>query len=301
MKSSPIVLTRLGISLLLFVLFGCRKSNSDAQPSNFPIETSDRLQLYNPDGQTAQGAPFPLSPLTGCSNDPSYGDSIVYPQPTAGQDDIVHPVNNPGPGKYLSWPAGMFIDSLTGAIDLTASEAGQKFAIGFVKAGTTDTCLSTVIIGGASYMDSIYDISLGEETAYPYFDADPNKASICGTLSNGSAGCSFDVTGSATNHKMSIDKTTGAIDLKKSLNGIFGAHPVNGQMATITLYYQLYDASNMALLHLQVNIVYYDSRSAMNLGLVGKIKNKHAQEEAGQLISTGANPRPPLIIIVRHF
>ncbi len=192
------------------------------------------------------------------------------------------------------------IDSLAGSIDLTASETGQKYAIGFVKAGTTDTCITMLTIAGASYMDSIYDLGASSGLASPYFDADPNLSSICGTLPNGSAGCSFDVTGSATNHKMVINKANGEIDLKKSLNGIFGGHPANGQSAAITIYYQLNDASNMAMQHIQVNILYYDSPAAMSLGLIGKINRKHAREMSGQMITPDANPRPPLITIVRH-
>lgn len=289
----------LGFLMTLLVLFACRKSISNGQRQNLRPIGSDSLLTANSDNPAIPIVPFPQSPLMGCSNNPNYGDSIVYPQPTNGQDDIIHPVNNPGAGKYLSWPAGLLIDSLTGAIDLTTSEAGQKYAIGFVEKGTTDTCISSLIVGGASYMDSIYVLNEGSWLAFPYFDANPDMPSICGTLPNGSAGCSFDVTGSATNHKMVIDKSTGVIDLKRSLNGIFGAHPVNGQMAAITIYYQLNDASNLALQHLQVDIVYYDNQSAMNLGLVDKIRNKHAQELAGQLILPSANPRPPLIVIIR--
>ena len=47
--------------------------------------------------------------------------------------------------------------------------------------------------------------------------------------------------------------------------------------------------------------MYYDSQSAMNQGLVGKIKGKHAQEVTGNLIVPGGNPRPPLIVIVRKL
>ncbi len=299
MKNRPVI-PGFGLLILLLVLLACHKSISDAQQQSLPPILSDSLLIANSDS-AAPIAPFPQYPLTGCSNDPSYGDSVIYPQPTSGQDYIVHPVNNPGSGKYLSWPAGMFIDSVTGAIDLTTSETGQKYAIGFVRAGTSDTCISSLIIGGASYMDSIYDLSQGSGMASPYFDANPYTASICGTLPNGSSGCSFDVTGSATSHKMVIDKSTGEIDLKKSLNGIFGTHPVNGQTAAITIYYQLNDASNLALQHIQVDVVYYDSQSAMSAGLVSKIKNKHAEELAGRLILPSSNPRPPLVVIVRHL
>ena len=285
--------------LLLLAIFACHKSIINTHQPNLLPNGLDSLLITASDSTVAHTRPFPQTPMTGC-NQLNYGNSIIYPQPTTGQDYIVSPINNPGPGKYLAWPAGMSIDSLTGAIDLTASETGQQYAIGFVKTGTTDTCISYLTIGGASYMDSIYNIGKGSGTAFPYFDGNPNIASICGSSPNGSAACSFDVTGSATNHKMVIDKSTGEIDLKKSLNGIFGIHPVNGQTAAITIYYQLDDASNRALQHIQVDVVYYDTQADMTTGLVGMIKNKHAAELAVQLISPNNNPRPPLIIIVRH-
>jgi hypothetical protein len=286
--------------ILCMVIFACHKSFQDSQPQTGPQLEQDSVLLVNADSPAAPLAPYPQSPLAGCAYDPGYGDSIVYAQPTNGQDYIVKPVNNPGPGSYLSWPAGLVIDSLTGAIDVTASETGERYAIGFVKKGTTDTCLTSLIIGGASYMDSIYVLDQNEGQAAPYFDANPNLISICGGQGNGGPSCSFSVTGS-TNHKLVIDPSTGVIDLNKSLKGIFGSNPVNGQGAAITINYQLNDASNLATQHIQVDVLYYDSQSSMNAGLVAKIKNKHAQEVTGLLIAPGGNPRPPLIVIVRRL
>jgi hypothetical protein len=291
----------LAIVSILSALPGCRKSDPGVQPSNPALRQYHSLQTSVASDSVLTLVPFPEFPLTGCPNDPNYGDSVVFPQPSGTQDYIVRPINSPGSGRYLSWPAGMIIDSNTGAIDLTASDAGQQYAIGFVRAGTTDTCISTLIIAGASYMDSIYNLGDHADKAFPYFDANPNLASVCGSSPNGSPGCQFDVTGSATNHKMVIDKSTGEIDLKKSLNGIFGPDPVNGQMAEITIYYQLNDPSNMALQQIQVELIYYDSESAMSAGLLDKIKNRHAQESSGQLVSPNNTARPPLIVIIRHF
>ena len=59
-------------------------------------------------------------------------------------------------GTYLSWPDGLKINSDTGAINLTQSETGQRYSIAFVKNGTTDTCMSQLIVAGAAYMDSVY-------------------------------------------------------------------------------------------------------------------------------------------------
>ena len=108
----------LGFLMILLVLFACRKSISNAQRQSLLSIGSDSLLIVRSGSPAAPIAPFPQSPLMGCSNHPNYGDSIVYPQPTNGQDDIVLPVNNPGAGKYLSWPAGLLIDSLTGSIIL---------------------------------------------------------------------------------------------------------------------------------------------------------------------------------------
>jgi hypothetical protein len=288
------------VLILWMVIFACRKSVSDSQQQTGPQLEQDSVLLVRTDSPAAPLAPYPQSPLMGCAYDPGYGDSIVYAQPTNGQDYIVNPVNNPGPGRYLSWPAGLVIDSLTGAIDVTASETGEKYAIGFVKKGTTDTCLTSLTIGGASYMDSIYILDQNEGQAEPYFDANPNLTSICSGQGNGGPSCSFSVTGT-TNHKLVIDKSTGVIDLNKSLKGIFGSNPVNGQGAAITINYQLNDGSNLAAQHIQVDVVYYDSQSSMNAGLVSEIKNKHAQEVTGLLILPGKNPRPPLVVIVRRL
>ncbi|HVU58894.1 MAG TPA: hypothetical protein VHD83_27725 [Puia sp.] len=247
--------------------------------------------------------PLPVStPLGGCSVDPIYGDTIIFPQPTAnGQDYIVYPVNSPGTGKYFAWPQGMVIDPNTGAINLTKSETGMLYAIGFVKDGTTDTCLQRLVVGGAAYMDSVYVLASGADAAAPYFEANPYLPSIC----QGN-GCTFDVTGSAAQKKVIVDQTTGIIDLKKTLNGTgllggaFGLLPISGSSVTADIYYKLNDPSNQALQHIAVQIEYYDSKALISGGLLGAILNKVNNLTSGNLISNYANPRPPLIIIVRR-
>jgi hypothetical protein len=247
--------------------------------------------------------PLPTSsPLGGCSVLPIYGDTIVFPQPTAGgQDFIVNPVNSPGTGKYFAWPQGMVIDPNTGAIDLSKSETGMQYAIGFVKDGTTDTCLQKLVVGGAAYMDSIYVIADGQTQAAPYYDANPYLANVCA-----GNGCTFDATGSAAAKKVIVNSTTGVIDLKKTLNGTgllggaFGLLPISGSSITTDIYYKLNDPSNNALQHIAVQLEYYDSYSLISGGLIGGIVNKVNNLLSGNLISNYANPRPPLIVIVRR-
>jgi hypothetical protein len=297
---------------VIFTVFACRKSVTDTpvppqQPP--PQNPQDSTQpAKKADTTSTPAAPFPQQPLTGCTYDPNYGDSIIYPQPTSGQDYIVHPINVPGPGKFLAWPAGLVIDSVTGAIDVTKSETGERFAIGFVKAGTTDTCLSNLIIGGGSYMDSVYVLADGQTAAYPYYDANPTLTTICGTGNGNGTGCAFDVTGSAAMMKVVVNHSTGVIDLDKTLNGpggllssgAFGLVPLNGQTVTAMIYYRLNDPSNLATQHIQVEFMYYDSKSNINPGLLGSVVNKLDNILTGNLIDKSANPRPPLIIITRR-
>jgi hypothetical protein len=232
---------------------------------------------------------------------PIYGDTIVFPQPS-GADYIIHPVNNPGAGKYFAWPVGMILDQNTGAINLTQSQTGMRYIMGFVPAGTNDTCLSQLIIGGAAYYDSVYVFENGVTTAAPYFEANPYLPSVC---ANG--GCTFDVTGSAAAQKVIVDKNTGVIDLQKTLNGTllglggaFGLIPVNGQTITTTITYKINYGSNNALQQIQVQLEYYDKKSLIGGALLGGIVNALDNVLAGHVISTTTNPRPPLVIMTRY-
>lgn len=303
-----------GLAALFFLVivpFGCRKTIAETETETpTPIrpkangrDTTQPVQ-QPPTSEPTQTVPYPETPVTGCAYAPDYGDSLIFPQPT-NQDYIVSPINNPGPGKYLSWPQGMVIDSVTGAINLTKSETGQRYAIGFVKEGTTDTCIQTLVIGGAAYMDSVYVLADNETQASPYYDADPFKTPPCNGSGVSGSGCQYDVTGDAASKKIIIDKNTGVIDLKKTLNGgllggAFGLLPADGQMVETTIYYRLNDASNNTLQHITVQFMFYNKKSSINTGLVNNLLLKVNNLLTGNIISKTGNPRPPLIIITRY-
>jgi hypothetical protein len=240
-----------------------------------------------------------------CPIAPIYGDTIVYPQPTSGSDYIIYPINTPGPGKYFSWPAGMVLNQNTGAIDLTASQTGMRYVMGYVQTGTTDTCVSNLIVGGAAYYDSVYVLGDGQTTASPYFEANGYLPNICV-----GGGCTFDVGGKAAAQKVVVNTVTGVIDLQQTLNGpgglagllggAFGLLPTNGSTFTTTIYYKLNDPSNQALQNIQVQLEYFDSKSSVSAGLLGGIVNQLNNLLSGNILSTGANPRPPLVIITRR-
>jgi hypothetical protein len=288
---NEIKLFRYSLLLLIFALiFSCRKSVTNPG--------QDLNQLQN---NSTQAVPYPLAPVTGCSYAPDYGDSIIYPQhATTNNDYIVSPVNNPGPGTYMSWPEGLAINSSTGAIDVTQSDAGERFDIGFVKSGTTDTCITTLIIGGVSYMDSVYVFGNNESQVYPYYDANPYSAFVCGWGSNSPGSCQFDVTGSAKNMKVAVDSNNGWIDLQKTLNsGAFGPIPFNGEQISPVIYYKLNNSGNMTLQHIQVNIVYYYAKSQISPSLLNSLNTKLNNSLQNILIVKSGSSRPPIIIITR--
>ena len=96
-----------------------------------------------------------------------------------------------------------------------------------------------------------------------------------------------------------LEKTLNGASLL-SLGGAFGLVPVSGQTITTDIYYKLNDQSNDALQHISVQLVYYDSKSLINIGLLNTVLTKLDNLVSGNMISTSTNPRPPLVVIVRH-
>ena len=141
MRTKAIIATSLAATLMLAI--ACNKSVAP------PPLTEAQVAM----------ASLPLQLNYLCSNSPDYGDSIVYLQPSKA-DYIVHPVNAValGKGTYFAWPLGLIIDSASGAINVSQSETGLRYIIGFVKTGTKDTCVKNLILAGVNYADSIYVI-----------------------------------------------------------------------------------------------------------------------------------------------
>jgi hypothetical protein len=291
---------------LLVLLYSCKKDPVTTPASPVPQHRSNAAAPDSTTAAASDTANTPAYPTTArsCNFLSIYGDTIVYPQPSSDGDDVLTPVNDPGPGHYFAWPAGMVIDRNTGVIDLTQSQTGLKYAVGFVKAGTTDTCLTQLTLGGASYVDSAYVVTGGGVKAVPYFNGNPFQTSNCVGSGQGS-GCAFDVTGSAATLNVVVSNSSGEIDLQNTLQGgsnqtgVFGANPFNGQTVTVPIYYQIRMGSNNALQHIDVQLMYFDTRADMNLALLTTLSTRSLNLYSGGLISTSAMPRPPLIILVR--
>jgi hypothetical protein len=291
----------------LVSLVACRKTiNSTEIAPDKPLVRVDSVN-HPPDSAKATidtvTVPYPQVPMLGCTYSPDYGDSIVFTQPTNGPDYVIFPVNNQGVlGTYFSWPGGLVLNAHTGAINMTKSETGARYDIGFVKAGTTDTCLSQLIVAGAAYMDSVYVLSESDTTAAPYFNADPYGPPVCsGSGSSGGPGCVFDYNNYAKNQGVEIDNHTGYIDLKKTMKkSLFGLLPIDGTTVNTTVYYKLNDNSNSAPQKINVKLMFYTKKSSIPPSLLASITNKLLNTLSDLLLGKAStSPRPPLIIITR--
>ena len=288
------------VLLCILVFTGCKKT-TDTQSSNAPANTT---AVRNDSSMTAVNTtihPYPVTRVQDCIYNPNYGDSIVYPQPASG-NFYIYPQNTQGiQGTYLSWPGGLVLDSVTGVINLTQSQTGERYDIAFVQYGTRDTCISGLIVAGTAYMDSVYVLNQNKVTAAPYFNANITAPSPCQNNNNNGNGngCQFDYTHTAKKLGVEIDNETGIIDIQKSVKKIFGKNPVNGSTANVTIFYTLNDNSNNAPQQIPLQFVYYNHRSDIPAAVLATITNRNAGALNNQLLSKGAKSRPPLIIIVR--
>lgn len=297
MKSKLIIGSSLLPFVLLLVSVACNKGDRHSEEEEQPEE-----EVLNASTLLSNSANL-------CSNAPNYGDTILFPQPKIGGDFFATPTNNINvTGTYLSWPEGLKLNRTTGAINLSQSETGVRYLVAFIKQGTTDTCVSQLIIGGMTYIDKIYAMDQNDTLAKPIFNADPFGPSICDASddtdypdNNGSGNnrCAFDdaAPGSKANdQKLRVRTKSGIINLKKSLaDGMFGPTLKNGDFKIIPIQYQLNDASNKATQTVSVKVIYYDKVSNIPTALVQEISSKNASMFSYQIVN--GKPRPPLIII----
>jgi hypothetical protein len=279
------------VSIGLLISFSCRKTIDPAESTRTNNQTDTTTALNN-------AFTPPVKPDLNCDFAPNYGDSVLYSQAGASGDLYMNPVNNQGlKGTYLSWPAGLELDAQTGAIDVTRSVSGQRYSVAFVHEGSSDTCVSKLIVGGASFMDSIYALSLSSKTAVPYFNANPNTPNPC----LNSTSCRFDYNDYAKRQGIEIDYRTGYIDLKRTMqHNPFGYFPVNGATVLTTIQYQLNLNSNQAPQQIQVKLIYYNSRSEVPDNLTSLIQKRVSDVVNTEVDGDGQPTKPPIIIITRN-
>jgi hypothetical protein len=301
--------------LLGLCTLGCQKDSDIEQiDDTAPAIFADTIKVIGtPSTDEVQ---FPVQKKFSCQSGLIYGDSVLQVDENKGnKDQIILPVGNGSPGKYLSWPKGLSIDSITGAINVSRSDQGARYVVGFVPIDGKDTCLQYVIISGVSYLDGIYSLSEQDTLVRPIYDANPSKAPFCDESGaddyfefgkgKGNDKCVFDGKGKdgkeqkLNKKKIRIRSISGIIDLKYTLaSGAFGASPRNGQEVRAVLSYQLNRNGKKALQELEMVFVYYKSRADIPQDLQDYIANSRQNILNFNIASFYGRPRPPLIVIV---
>jgi hypothetical protein len=251
-----------------------------------------------------------------CNNSPDYGDSIIYLQPS-NKDYVIKPVNQAslGIGKYIAWPTGLALDSSSGSINVSQSETGMRYLVGFIKSGTNDTCLQNIVLAGISYVDSVYVLNTSDTLAKVFFNANASVAPVCNpgnqpgdaTNPDGDDKCQFDKKGKdgkkghAKDKNVMVNTINGTIDLKATMaSKAFGTNPANGTSVIVPLYYSLNDKSKNSLQLINVDLRFYNKKSDIPVSLLNEIQNNRSSFYQNKPILS-LKPRPPVIVVTNFY
>jgi hypothetical protein len=236
------------------------------------------------------------------SNILSYGDSIFYLRNTG---NIISPLPMNRSGKFIGFPKGIELDSVTGKIDLTESEMGLRYRIMFIPNGTTDTISTKIVLAGINFYDGIYRLSQGDSIAMPIYNAKglPYSPGQFGTGLNNS----FDEGNGCNSQGCAVSVVNGRINLAKSLRdgAISSSHDSQKEF---TYYYKIDDASGRSLNKLKIKLYYYQRRADIPQYLWDILLIEHAgtilrgtQARGGDGVDISqavAKPRPPCIVLI---
>ena len=232
----------------------------------------------------------------------SYGDSILYQKPTAG-DYIIYPTTHKD-GVYSGFPEGIEIDDVTGAINISKSETGLRYRITHTAADGTQT-ITKVVLSGITFTDHFYRLSAGDSIAPPVYNANPSRILPLG-------GSSFDEGNIANGGGCSVRTDNGKINLAESIrNGVFGSNPRNDDQKEIEIKYRINDGSDKSLNKLKVLLYWYNSMTDIPQYLWDILNDRTTQgvflrngaftnSEITSRTGQAAKPRPPCVIIIAH-
>lgn len=253
----------------------------------------------------------------------SYGDSIFYVKDTGTY--VVMPVDSQVvSGRFVSRPAGLKINEITGAININTSESGLRYLVSFIPDNGGDTCSAQITVSGIDYLDSVYVLQNNAKMALPVYDGDAAKPLPC---EDDDDDCEFDDDeddddGDGDDDEpppgqdvrtqgLEINTGSGHIDLEQTVaNGTFGATPVSGSHKDFLIYYRLYDPSLGVLNKIPVRVYYFDTKAEIPASLLDELEDKRVNTtrtasplngpagSGARIMST--TPRPPYIIIVRR-
>lgn len=226
----------------------------------------------------------------------SYGDSILYMKPVAG-DYIVKPVKH-RVGTYTGFPDGIEIDETTGAINVSKSETGLRYRITHTAPDGTKT-ETKVVLSGITFKDYFYFLSTGDSVAIPIYNSDPSRLLPL-------SGSSFDEGNVCNNAGCAVKTTDGSINLAQTVrNGVFGITPRNDERKTFEIRYRINDASGKTENRLKVLLYWYNSLADVPADvwetLNGRIdEGVFLRGGSAEAIIGTAKPRPPCVIIIAN-
>lgn len=231
----------------------------------------------------------------------SYGDSVFYISEKT--NNIIYPVQQMGSGKYLAFPGGLEIDSLTGAIDIAESETGLRYRVMFVPEHSNDTLSVKIVLSGINFYDQIFNLSKGDSMAYAIYNAS-GIPFVQGQFGVGKS-CKFDDGNGCTKQGFAVSGTEGHLNLAQSLRN--GALPLkNGSVKETVYYYRMDDRSEKALNKLKVKLYVYNTVNDIPAYLWDIILKERtgtiipALHASSGLRARTASPRPPCLIIVMN-
>lgn len=229
----------------------------------------------------------------------SYGDSILYMKPSAG-DYIVSPLKHRN-GVYSGFPEGIDIDPASGAINVTQSETGLRYRITHTAPDGTKT-ETKIVLSGITFLDQFYYLAAGDSIALPVYNS-----SISRTLPL--PGSSFDEGNICNNAGCVVSTTNGTINLAQTVrNGVFGTVPRNDRRETFEIRYKINDASGKTENKLKVLLYWYNTLADVPADVWQTLNERTADgvfirgngASSVEGISAAAKPRPPCVIIVDH-
>ncbi|AFL85024.1 hypothetical protein Belba_2468 [Belliella baltica DSM 15883] len=245
----------------------------------------------------------------------SYSDTIFYINDAL--TNIILPQQNLN-GIFSSIPEGLALDSLTGEIDINASETGLKYRVSFTPANSNQSCQLDIVISGVNYLDKIYILDQQEQIAFPVFNGDSSGTSPCPEDDDDDDDdCKFDEDGpdgtDLSDIGIEVSASTGEIDLEQTVaNNAFGINPANGSTLDVTLYYRLNDNSLRALNSLDLRLFYFETLTEVPQSLIDEVEEKNNQllglSNSNSYLNTRlaqdnlrVKPRPPYLIIVARL
>lgn len=241
----------------------------------------------------------------------AYQDSIVYLVPVKGDLKVAPLVTRKG--EYGAYPDGMEIDHNTGVINVTKSETGIKYQVFFVPEKTVDTCFTYLTLTGIDYQSLILGLDKNENLSLPYYFTDkydlfPEKlrnTEFDDGDDDDNLGDEPLPNSEVRPQGVEINKESGRIRWDESLrNGAFGTNPKSGDHRKFKIYYRLDDGSKKALNKIEIEVYYYDKKSAVPADLIQKVKEnqdfykQNFNNKGGRMMFFRRKPRPPQIVLV---